>query len=656
MGTDYDHDRYSPERVEVEIPPPKPLLTAVKSSMKETFFPDDPFRAFKNQPASKKAVMGLQYFFTILDWAPRYKLSYLKSDIIAGITISSLAVPQGISYASLGGVPPIVGIYGSFVPPLVYAILGSSRDIAIGPVAVASLLLNSILSEEVSPTQDPKLYFQMALTACLFSGILQAGLGFLRLGFVVDLLSHATILGFMGGAATTVILQQLKGLLGIKHFTQKADVISVLTSVFNHFHEWEWEPAAMGFGFLLVLFLTKFISKKRPSLFWVSALAPLFCVVVGSLLVFLTHADEHNIKVIGPLKKGMNPVTVSDIGKIFKSRHLAVSAKAGLISGIIGLAEGVAVGRSFATVKNYHIDGNKEMIAFGMMNIIGSCVSCFLSAGPFSRTAVNFNAGCKTQVSNIVMAIMMLLTLLFLTPLFQHTPLVVLSSIIVMAMFGLIDIPAIIHLWKIDKIDCMICMGAYLGVIFGSVEIGLSIAVVVSLLRLILFITRPRTLNLGKIPNTSVYRSVDQYPTANNIPGVLILQIDSPIYFANSNYLRERISRWIFEEEDRIKASGETSLQYLILDISTVGGIDTSGISMLEEVKRNLDRRNLKLVLANPRSEVIKKLDNAKFIETVGLEWMFVTVEDAVEACKFQLQSTKHNPGEENAKTPEDNV
>ncbi|KAL6189608.1 hypothetical protein ACLB2K_040994 [Fragaria x ananassa] len=163
-----------------------------------------------------------------------------------------------------------------------------------------------------------------------------------------------------------------------------------------------------------------------------------------------------------------------------------------------------------------------------------------------------------------------------------YTPLVSLSSIIIVAMLGVIDIPGIIHLWKIDKIDFMICMGAVLGVSFGSVLIGLSIAVVTSLVRLILFITRPRTLNLGNLPETSIYRSVDQYPAANNVPGILILQIDSPIYFANANYLRERISRWIYEEEDRIKASGETSLQYLILDISTVGGIDTSGISMLE--------------------------------------------------------------------------
>lgn len=153
---------------------------------------------------------------------------------------------------------------------------------------------------------------------------------------------------------------------------------------------------------------------------------------------------------------------------------------------------------------------------------------------------MNFNAGCKTAVSNIVMAIIMMMTLLFLTPLFQYTPLVVLSSIIIVAMVGIMDIPAVIHLWKIDKIDCIICLGAYFGVTFGSVEIGLSIAVIISLLRLILFIARPRTLNLGNLPNSSIYRSIDQYPAANNVPGILILQIDSPIYFANTNYLRER--------------------------------------------------------------------------------------------------------------------
>ncbi|KAJ4826494.1 Sulfate transporter 3.1 [Turnera subulata] len=372
-------------------------------------------------------------------------------------------------------------------------------------------------------------------------------------------------------------------------------------------------------------------------------MAPLMSVILGSVLVYLTHAEKHGVQVIGHLKKGLNPPSLSELD--FSSPYLTIAIKTGIITGIIALAEGIAVGRSFAMFKNYHIDGNKEMIAFGMMNIAGSCTSCYLTTGPFSRTAVNFNAGCKSAVSNIVMATAVMITLLFLTPLFHYTPLVVLSSIIIAAMLGLIDYEAAIHLWKVDKFDFFICISAYAGVVFGSVELGLVIAVTISLVRMLLFVARPRTFLLGNIPNSMIYRSMDQYPTTNNVPGVLILQIDAPIYFANANYLRERISRWIYEEEDKIKSTGGTSLQYVILDMSAIGSIDTSGISMLEEVKKNLDRRGLKFVLANPRSEVIKKLEKAKYIETIGQEWIYLTVGEAVAACEFLLHTCKSNPG-----------
>ncbi|KAK3190125.1 hypothetical protein Dsin_029686 [Dipteronia sinensis] len=242
------------------------------------------------------------------------------------------------------------------------------------------------------------------------------------------------------------------------------------------------------------------------------------------------------------------------------------------------------------------------------------------------------------------MAMAVMMTLLFLTPLFHYTPLVVLSSIIIVAMLGLIDYQAAMDLWKLDKFDFVVCMSAYLGVVFASVEIGLIIAVSISLLRVLLSVARPRTFVLGNIPNSATYRSIDQYPVANNVPGVLILQIDAPIYFANASYLRERISRWIYEEEDRLKLSGETSLHCVILDMSSVGSIDTSGISMLEEVKKIVDRRGLKLVLANPRSEVMKKLDMSKFIEYIGQEWIYLTVQEAVARCNFMLHTCKSNP------------
>ncbi|KAA3463120.1 sulfate transporter 3.1-like [Gossypium australe] len=623
----------------VAIPPPQPFFMSFKNSLKETFFPDDPLRQFKNKTPSRRFILGLQYFLPILEWAPRYSFQFLKSDLVAGITIASLAIPQGISYAKLANLPPILGLYSSFIPPLVYAMMGSSRDLAVGTVAVASLLTASMLGQEVNAAQNPTLFLHLAFTATFFAGILQASLGLLRLGFIVDFLSHATIVGFMAGAATVVILQQLKGILGLDHFTHSTDIISVLHSVFTQIHQWRWESGVLGVGFLFFLLVTRYFSKRRPKFFWISAMAPLTSVILGSLLVYLTHAEKHGVQVIGNLKKGLNPLSFGDL--VFTKPYITTCLKTGIITGIIALAEGIAVGRSFAMFKHYHIDGNKEMVAIGTMNIVGSCFSCYLTTGPFSRSAVNFNAGCKTAMSNVIMAIAVMLTLLFLTPLFYYTPLVVLSAIIISAMLGLIDYEAAIHLWNVDKFDFLVCIGAYIGVVFASVEVGLVIAVAISVVRLLLFVARPRTSVLGNLPDSTIYRNVEQYPNANHVHGVLILEIDAPIYFANSSYLRERISRWIDEEEDKLKATGKTSLQYVILDMTAVGNIDTSGISMLEELKKTTERRELKLVLANPGAEVMKKLNKSKFLENIGQEWIYLTVGEAVEACNYKLHTCK---------------
>ncbi|XP_019178604.1 PREDICTED: sulfate transporter 3.1-like [Ipomoea nil] len=624
----------------VEVPPPQPFIKSFANTLKETLMPDDPLRQFKNQSPRRKFVLGLQYVFPILEWGSKYSLASFKSDLIAGITIASLAIPQGISYAKLANLPPILGLYSSFVPPLIYAVMGSSRDLAVGTVAVASLLTASMLGSEVNAAENPTLYLHLAFTATFFAGLFETALGVFRLGFIVDFLSHATIVGFMAGAATVVILQQLKGILGLDRFTHATDVVSVMKSVFSQTHQWRWESAVLGIAFLFFLMLARFLSQRRKNLFWISAMAPLTTVILGTLLVYLTHAEKHGVQVIGELKKGLNPPSIMDLS--FGSAYLTTAIKTGIVTGVLALAEGIAVGRSFAMFKNYNIDGNKEMIAFGMMNIVGSCTSCYLTTGPFSRSAVNFNAGCKTAVSNIVMAFAVMVTLLVLTPLFHYTPIVVLSAIIIAAMLGLIDYNAAIHLWHVDKFDFFVCISAYIGVVFGSVTVGLVTAVGLSLLRVLLFVARPRTLVLGNLPDTKIYRNVEQYPKTDSVPGILILDIGAPIYFANASYLRERILRWIDDEEDKLKDSGETtSLQYVILDMGAVGNIDTSGISMLEELKKNADRRDLKFVLVNPGAEVMKKMSKSKLIETIGQDWIFLTVGEAVGACKYMLHSYK---------------
>ncbi|EYU43602.1 hypothetical protein ABFS82_03G012900 [Erythranthe guttata] len=614
----------------VGVPPKQKLWKEFSTTLKETFFSDDPLRTFKDQSGSRKFILGVQAVFPILEWGRSYNLAKFKGDLIAGLTIASLCIPQDIGYAKLANLAPQYGLYSSFVPPLVYAFMGSSRDIAIGPVAVVSLLLGTLLQNEIDPVKNPFEYRRLAFTATFFAGITQATLGILRLGFLIDFLSHAAIVGFMAGAAITIALQQLKGFLGIKKFTKNTDIISVMQSVFGSAHHgWNVPTILIGATFLVFLLLAKYIGKKKKKLFWIAAIAPLISVILSTFFVYITHADKKGVQIVKHIEKGINRPSVDEI--YFTGDYLLKGVKIGIVAGMVALTEAVAIGRTFAAMKDYQIDGNKEMIALGAMNIAGSMTSCYVATGSFSRSAVNFMAGCQTAVSNIVMSIVILLTLLFITPLFEYTPNAILSSIIISAVLGLIDYEAAILIWKIDKFDFIACMGAFFGVVFISVEMGLLIAVSISFAKLLLQVTRPRTALLGKIPGSNVYRNIQQYPEATKVPGVLIIRVDSAIYFSNSNYIRERLLRWLTDEDEQLKADGLPQIQFLIVEMSPVTDIDTSGIHALEELEKGLQKRSVQLVLANPGPVVMDKLHASKLTNVIGEDKIFLTVADAVQ-------------------------
>ncbi|KVH93927.1 STAS domain-containing protein [Cynara cardunculus var. scolymus] len=541
----------------VNFAAPRSFKTAFKSDLKETFFPDDPFHDFKGKSLPIKAKKTLQYFVPIFEWLPNYTRRLFLYDLLAGITIASLAIPQGISYAKLADIPPVIGLYSSFVPPLIYAVFGSSKHLAVGTVAASSLIIAATLEKKVDPATDPKLYLDLVFTTTLISGVSQLILGVFRLGILVDFLSHSTITGFMGGTATLICLQQLRGIFGLKHFTTHTDVVSVIRAIVKYRKEIRWESTSIGVIFLVFLQFTKFVKQKKPKLFWVSAIAPMVVVVSGCVFAYLAHAEKHGIAIVGDLKKGINPPSLHRLN--FDPKYISAPIQAGLITAMIALAEGIAIGRSFAILENEQIDGNKEMIAFGLMNIVGSFTSCYLTTGPFSKTAVNYNAGCKTQMANVVMSMCMMLTLFFLAPLFSYTPLVALSAIIMSAMLGLIEYEKAYHLYKTDK---------------------------------------PTSSKLGNIPDTSFYRDVEQYPGATDIPKTLVLQL------------------------------GVTS-------------IDITGVETLVEVRRSLEAKQIKIVLVNPRLEVMEKLIVTNFIEKIGTECVFLSIEDAIDGCKFSLTRMK---------------
>lgn len=626
------HNDNLPSVYKVGFPPRKKLMKEFAETLKETFFSDDPLRPYKDQSKTRKLVLGMQSLFPILEWGRHYTLAKFKGDLIAGLTIASLCIPQDIGYAKLANLDPQFGLYSSFVPPLIYAVMGSSRDLAIGPVAVVSLLLGTLLQNEIDPVKNKEEYQRLAFTATFFAGITQAALGCLRLGFLIDFLSHAAIVGFMAGAAITIALQQLKGFLGIAHFTKKTDIVSVMKSVWGAVHHgWNWQTILIGASFLAFLLVAKYIGKKKKKFFWVPAIAPLISVVLATLFVYLFRADKHGVQIVKNIEKGVNPLSANKI--YFSGSYLGKGMRIGVVAGMIALTEASAIGRTFAAMKDYQLDGNKEMVALGTMNIVGSLTSCYVTTGSFSRSAVNYMSGCETTVSNMVMSVVVFLTLQWITPLFKYTPNAILSSIIISAVIGLIDYEAALLIWKIDKFDFVACIGAFFGVVFASVEMGLLIAVSISFAKILLQVTRPRTALLGNLPRTTIYRNIEQYPEARKIPGVLIVRVDSAIYFSNSNYIKERILRWLRDEEDNLKLKDLPRINFLIVELSPVTDVDTSGIHAFEELHKTLKKRDIELVLANPGPVVIEKLQASDFIETISHDRIFLTVEEAVMTC-----------------------
>ncbi|CDP01189.1 unnamed protein product [Coffea canephora] len=607
-------------------PDPPGFFHEIFSSTRRTILPHGTrnHSSLPKKSSASKAFSFLQGLFPILEWGRNYRATKFKRDLMAGLTLASLCIPQSIGYANLAKLDPQYGLYTSVVPPFIYAFMGSSREIAIGPVAVVSLLLSSLIQKVVDPAVDPVGYRRLVFTATFFTGTFQAVFGLFRLGFLVDFLSHATVVGFMGGAAIVIGLQQLKGLLGISHFTTKTDVISVLKA---------WYPLnfVLGCSFLIFILITRFIGRRNRKLFWLPAIAPLVSVILSTLFVYLTKADKHGINIVKHFKGGLNPSSVHELQ--FNSTHVAEAAKIGIICAVIALTEAIAVGRSFASVKGYHLDGNKEMVAMGFMNIIGSLTSCYVATGSFSRTAVNFTAGCETVVSNIVMATTVLVSLQLFTRLLYYTPLAILASIILSALPGLIDINEAYNIWKVDKLDFIVCVGAFLGVLFHSVEIGLLVAVVISFVKVIVGSIRPSTEVLGRVPGTSTFSNVIQYPMATKVPGLLIIRINSgSLCFANANSIRERILLRILRLlGDENEENGKDNIRVLVLDISNVMGIDTSAIIALEELHRELVSRGIELAFASPKWQVMSKLKLAKFVDKVGRGRFFLNVEDAID-------------------------
>ncbi|XP_057523788.1 probable sulfate transporter 4.2 isoform X1 [Amaranthus tricolor] len=596
-------------------------LTTSSSSM---------FARWRSKMKAMSITEWISIFLPCYRWVRSYNFhDNLQSDLMAGITVGVMVVPQAMSYAKLAGLAPIYGLYSGCVPVFVYAIFGSSRQLAVGPVALTSLLVSNVLSGLASPSD--KLYTELAITLALMVGILECLMGLLRLGWIIRFISHAVISGFTTASAIVIALSQAKYFLGYD-IVRSSEIIPLAKSIIAGIDKFSWPPFMLGSLILAIMLIMKHLGKTRKYLRFIRAAGPLTGVVLGTAIVKLFHPSA--ISVVGEIPQGLPEFSVPKAFDYFKS----LIPTAFLITGV-AILESVGIAKALAAKNGYDLDSNQELFGLGVANIAGSFFSSYPSTGSFSRSAVNHESGAKTGFAGILTGIIMSCALLFLTPLFVDIPQCGLAAIVISAVMGLVDYEEAMLLWRVDKKDFFLWTVTFAATLFLGIEIGVLVGVGFSLAFVIYESANPHIAVLGRLPGTTIYRNTQQYPEAYTYHGIVVVRVDAPMYFANTSYIKDRLREYETNHDGSIKRGPEVEQVYfVILELSPVTYIDSSAAQALKDLYHEYKARGIQIVISNPNEDVLKSLTRAGLVELIGKEWYFVRVHDAAQVCFQHVQ------------------
>lgn len=561
----------------------------------------------------------LKQYFPILQWLPDYKKSYLSGDIGAGLTVGIMLIPQGMAYAMIAGLPPVFGLYASLIPQVVYAIMGTSRQLAVGPVAMDSLLVASGLGALALSGIDE--YIAMAIFLALFMGLIQLGLGLLRMGFLVNFLSKPVISGFTSAAAIIIGLSQLKHLLGtdIKGSNQ---IHILLKNAIATVSDTNWIALAIGLLAIVVIKSIKRFNSRIP--------AALVVVVLGVLTIYFFNLNEQGVKIVGEVPSGLPSLKVPafDFSRVSELLPIALTLA------LIAFMEAISVAKAIEEKHtDYKVDSNQELIALGTANMLGSFFQSYPTTGGFSRTAVNDQAGAKTGVAPIVSALVVGLTLLFLTPLFYYLPNAVLAAIIMVAVFGLIDLNYPIELFKNRRDEFYLLLATFLITLTVGIKEGILLGVLISLLLLVYRTSRPHIAVLGRISNTDYFKNIARFPEdTETFSDILIIRFDAQLYFGNTEYFKKEL-------QNQLDLKGE-AVKYIILNAEAINYIDSSAIHMLRQIIQELNSKGIKLLVAGAIGPARDIFYSSGLIDAIGKDNFFVKTNEAFEHCNPKHQKT----------------
>jgi SulP family sulfate permease len=555
---------------------------------------------------------GIRRYVPVLTWLRAYDRTWLRFDVIAGATIWGLLVPEMIAYAGLAGLPPQAGLYTLLVTLAAYAIFGTSRHMVVAGTSAAAVLLASGIADR-NPT-SPGDYAALAAGLVLLLGLLFLAAGFLRLGFIAQFLSRPVMEGFVFGLAIFVTVSQLPKLFGVEE--GDGDTIRQFFHLLGELGDASGATVVVGIGALALLFGAERFAPRLPG--------GLIALVLGILVSWALDLSEHGVAVVGTVPSGLPSVGIPDIAA---SDALALIAAAGGMALVI-FSESLGAAETFAAKHGYEIDSNQELIALGVANVGSGLVGGLAAGGSLSQTAVNEGAGARSEVSPLVATVLAVITILFLTPVFQDLPEAVLAALIIHAVSHLMRVSIFRRYYAERRPEFWLGLATLVGVITLDVLPGLVIGVVSMLLLMVYSASRPRLSVVGAVPGApGAYGDVGRHPDYAQVPGLLVLRLEAPLFYANASLVRERVRTLV--------GAADPTPRAVILDAGANGDeLDITAAEALTRLVTELHGAGVDIALAEVRHPVREMARRSGLLEALGEDRIFHTIQEAVDALR----------------------
>jgi sulfate permease, SulP family len=554
-------------------------------------------------------------------WLPRYERRWLRPDVVAAAAVWAVLVPEGMAYASLAGLPPEAGLFAALAPLVLYVVLGTSRQLTVGP----SSAIAAFSAAAVAPLAagDADRFIALSALLALIAGAILLVAGLARLGFIAEFFARPVLTGFVAGLALVIGVGQANKLLGVEgggttffgkleHLVRQLDSANLTT-------------LAVGLAALVLIFGLRAVAPKIP--------AALIAVVLGVVAVGVFGLEESGVHIVGDIPAGLPSLTVPSFGLSDVTTLLPEAVALALIA----FAESVAGARALAAAHGYEVDADQELVALGASNLGAGLLQGFVVDASLSRSAVADSSGARSQVYGLVLFVFVVVTMLILLPLFHDLPEAVLGAIVIAAVAHLVDIPALRRLWRVDRTDFLLAIACFAGVLFFGILVGLLVAVVVSLLAIVYRAYRPSSAVLGRAPGalgdeSLRYRGVQDHPEYETFPGLVILRVDSELFFANA--------RW-FDETVRSLASGRTPpVREVLVHAGAVPHIDTTASEVVKGLIADLREQGIELAFARVTTSLYVHLERNGIVALVGRE----RFHDTVAAGVADFLRREHDP------------